>query len=222
MPVPDYQSFLLPLLQFASDGIVHSTKESYVAMVDHFSLTENDMSEMLSSGKQAVYKNRIGWAKVYLTKAMLLESPKRGKFHITERGKELLATNPLELNVKHLKNYPEFVEFQSPKSTKREGDKGDSSIGEQAKTPEEIFESSYQEMHKALADDLLDQVMSASPEFFEHLVVRLLVKMGYGGSVKDAGQALGKSGDEGIDGIIKEDKLGLDVIYIQAKDGKAQ
>jgi restriction system protein len=216
LAVPDFQSFFLPLLKYSGDGEQHSIKDAYASMADHFNLSQNDRKEMLPSGKQATYKNRIAWARVYLTKALLLESPKRGFFRITDRGQELLKSNPVDLRVKHLKRYSEFVEFHTM-SNKQDKDGETTGDEERAVTPEEIFENAYQELRRNLANELLAQIGKNSPEFFEHLVVKLLVKMGYGGSIKDAGLAMGRSGDEGIDGIIKEDKLGLDVIYIQAK-----
>ena len=185
-------------------------------MAEHFSLSVEDMQEMLPSGKQTTYKNRVAWARVYLSKALLLESPKRAFFRITERGQELLRSNPTDLRGKHLKQYPEFVEFHTM-GNKQEKEGESDGDEDRAVTPEEIFENAYQELRRNLANELLTQIGKNSPEFFEHLVVKLLVKMGYGGSIKDAGQSMGRSGDEGIDGIIKEDKLGLDVIYIQAK-----
>jgi len=185
-------------------------------MAEHFSLSDDDLQEMLPSGKQTTFKNRVAWARVYLSKALLLESPKRGFFHITERGKKLLQANPGDLRVKHLKQYPEFVEFHASNSKKGRDDEN-SGDEERKVTPEETFEIAYQELRSSLASELLSHVSKNSPDFFEQLVVKLLVKIGYGGSIKDAGQAIGRSGDEGIDGIIKEDKLGLDVIYIQAK-----
>lgn len=216
MAVPDFQSFFLPLLQYSSDGELHNTKDAYAAMVDYFRLSQEDRQEMLPSGKQATYKNRIAWARVYLSKALLLEAPKRGFFRITERGRELLKSNPVELRVKHLKQYPEFVEFhKSGNKQEKGGENGGDE--ERTATPEEIFENAYQELRRNLANEILTQIAKNTPEFFENLVVKLLVKMGYGGSIKDAGQSMGRSVDEGIDGIIKEDKLGLDVIYIQAK-----
>ena len=216
MAVPDFQSFFLPLLKFCSDGKTHSAKEAHAAMAKHFKLSEDDQKEMLPSGKQATFKNRVAWAKVYLSKALLLENPKRGIFCITERGKKLLRANPDALRVKHLKQFSEFVDFHTS-SNKHDKDDANAGDEERTATPEEIFESAYQELRRSLASELLVHISSNTPEFFEHLVVKLLVKMGYGGSIKDAGQAIGRSGDEGIDGIIKEDKLGLDVIYIQAK-----
>lgn len=187
-------------------------------MVNHFGLSETDQNEMLPSGKQATYKNRIGWAKVYLTKAGLLESPKRGTFHITQRGIKVLESKPATFRVKDLKQFEAFVDFhQSNKNNKSPA----AVVNEDSTdTPEETFEQAYQELHRSLAGELLDQIKANTPEFFEHLVVKLLVKMGYGGSMRDAGKALGRSGDEGVDGIIKEDRLGLGVIYIQAKRWK--
>lgn len=220
MAVPDFQAFFLPMLLFAEDGAVHSLQEAYAAMADHFKLSEADQKEMLPSRTQAIYKNRVAWARTYLSKAMLLESPKRGSFCITERGKELLAGNPSTIRVHQLKAFPEFVVFHNQNGDSNKTEKTSIIIDdsdEKSSTPDEIFEMAYQKLRAGLATELLLLVSNNSPEFFEQLVVKLLVKMGYGGSIKDAGQAIGRSGDEGIDGIIKEDKLGLDVIYIQAK-----
>lgn len=219
MAVPDFQSFFLPLLKFSSDGETHSWKDAYVVMAENFKMSDADLREMLPSGKQTTFKNRVAWANVYLAKALLLERPKRGFFRITERGEELLKEEPATLRVKQLKQYPEFVDFHKP-GNKQTKDDDSSNDEELTSTPEEIFESAYQELRDSLASEVLSNILSNTPEFFEHLVVNLLVKMGYGGSIKDAGQAMGRSGDEGIDGIIKEDKLGLDVIYIQAKRWK--
>ena len=216
MSIPDFQSFFLPLLKFSADGETHNSQEAYDAMANYFALNDADLSELLPSGKQTTFKNRVAWAKVYLAKALLLESPKRGAFRISERGKALLKAGPAALRVKDLKQYPEFADFHKP-GAKADNHDECSSGEDRTSTPEEIFESAYQELRNSLATELLASVAKNTPEFFEQLVVRLLVKMGYGGSIKDAGQAMGRSGDEGIDGIIKEDKLGLDVIYLQAK-----
>lgn len=222
MAVPDFQSFFLPMLQLASDGNIHSLKDAYTSMAAHFKLSEDEQQEMLPSGAQAIYKNRVAWARTYLTKAMLLDSPKRGFFCITERGKQLWADNPAAIRVSQLKQYPEFVAFHQQGSSEHGKPTTDIGFDEgKTATPDEIFEMAYQELREGLATELLSLISNNSPEFFEQLVIKLLVKMGYGGSIKDAGQAVGKSGDEGIDGIIKEDKLGLDVIYIQAKRWKS-
>jgi restriction system protein len=215
MAVPDFQSFLLPLLKLAADGKEHSIAEAREALVRYFKLSDEDLSQMLPSGKQATFNNRVQWAKVYLSKALLLDNPKRGTFALTERGRALLDENHAELKKKDLFRYPEFVAFDKGTGGDSGGDTG--SGGVTPATPEEVLENAFQEIRNSLADEIITQVQNNTPQFFERLVVKLLVKMGYGGSIKDAGQAMGRSGDEGIDGIIKEDKLGLDVIYIQAK-----
>lgn len=182
-----------------------------------FSLTEEEMNEMLSSGQDTRFRNRVGWARTYMKKAGLVYYPRRGVVAITERGLNVLSQNPERIDNNLLKQYPEFLEFQNLKNA---GDNDeveiDSSL-EETQTPEEIIDQAYLSIRQSLAQELLDTVQSMSPAFFEKLVVELLVKMGYGGSIKDAGKAMGKTGDEGIDGTIKEDKLGLDIIYIQAK-----
>jgi restriction system protein len=222
MPVPDYQKVMLPILQFASDGQEHSLGQAVEAVVKHFNLTEDERSELLPSGTQAKINNRVAWARFYLVKAGILEAVGRGRFKITARGSELLRRNLPEINVKVLNQYPEFVEFRTPgrqsKSTVNDIGEPDGDIPQQ--TPQELLESSYQALHRQLAQELLERIAKSSPRFFEKLVVDLLVAMGYGGSRKDAGQAIGKAGDEGIDGIIKEDRLGLDAVYIQAKRWK--
>ncbi|GAB4273921.1 MAG: restriction endonuclease [Thermincola ferriacetica] len=170
----------------------------------------------MPSGQQPIFDNRVGWAKTYLKKVGLLDTPMRATIVITQRGLDVLKQNPQEINVRFLRQFPEFVEFQS---SKRDTLEVEQQHTEEiiAQTPEENLENAYQKIRKSLAQDLLNKVIGLPPAFFERLVVELLVKMGYGGSIKDAGKAIGKSGDEGIDGTIKEDKLGLDIIYIQAK-----
>lgn len=214
MAIPDYQSIMLPLLKLASDQKEHSKQEVIERLASFFKLSETELREFLPSGKQEIFDNRVGWAKTFLKKAGLIDSPKRGVFVITERGLAVLKSNPPKINVAFLRQYPEFVEFQTVKRESKQIEEGEVSSQQ---TPEESLEYGYQKLRQALAQDLLGKIKSCSPAFFEKLVVELLVKMGYGGSRRDAGQAIGKSGDEGIDGIIKEDKLGLDVIYIQAK-----
>lgn len=179
-------------------------------------VTEEEQKELLPSGAAPVFYNRTAWAKTYLKKAGLIDSPKQGFVVITRKGLEVLKQNPKAIDVKYLKQFPEFIEFQS---AKRDNEATEIEISEDSssQTPEEALETAYQKIRKSLAVDILNKVISLSPAFFEKLVVELLVKMGYGGSMKDAGRAIGKSGDEGIDGTIKEDKLGLDIIYIQAK-----
>jgi restriction system protein len=220
MAVPDYQSVMLPLLQFAArKGTEISTSEAVEALATELGLTEDDLKEMLPSGIQSTFVNRVGWASTYMKKAGLLEATRRGFYQITDRGRDLLKKQPKTINVKLLKQYPEFLEFQQLKGTrsvdKVAESKGSSDIS--TATPSEALETAYENLRDELADELLARLKKISPSFFERVVVELLVKMGYGGSRADAGKAIGRSGDGGIDGIIKEDKLGLDVVYIQAK-----
>lgn len=216
MAIPDYQTVMLPLLIFLKDGGEHSLREAIDVLADEFSLTENERVEMLPSGQQATFTNRVGWARTYLKKAGLLESTRRSYFRITPRGKQVLFDAPAKINVKFLEQFDEFVQFRN---LRRENNHQEEMVSVESieQTPEESLESAYQKLREGLASDILQITKNCSPAFFEQLVVDLLVKMGYGGSRREAGQALGKSGDGGIDGIIKEDKLGLDIIYIQAK-----
>jgi len=220
MSVPDYQSLMLPLLRFVAEKKGEtSTGEAVEALAKELGLTEQDLKEMLPSGIQPTFVNRVGWAATYMKKAGLLEPTRRGYYRITTRGDELLKKKPKVVNVKLLKQYPEFLEFQQLKGT-RSGTKVSPPGGTpdiSAATPSEALETAYENLRDELADELLSKLKKSSPSFFERVVVELLVKMGYGGSRNDAGKAIGKSGDGGIDGIIKEDKLGLDVVYIQAK-----
>jgi restriction system protein len=213
MSVPDFQSIMLPLLRFSADGKEHRIRDTYGKIADEFSLDEHDREALLPSGKMSVLTNRVQWAKTYLVKAGLLESPQRGVIRITDRGRKTLAENPEKLDIAFLNQYPEFVEFRTAKAA----DENPIEEKAQDQTPDELLEDAYEQLRNALAADVLDQVKQASPAFFEKLVVDLLVAMGYGGAIEDAGKVTGKSGDEGIDGIIKEDRLGLDVIYLQAK-----
>lgn len=216
MAVPDFQTIMLPLLKLASDGKERSLADTRVALADDFNLTQEELEELLPSGTQPVFNNRVAWASIYLHRAGLLKRPRRGCYQITERGYEVLEEKPKKINVKFLEQFPEFVEFQSIKKDKKEKPARDTSLISE-KNPEESLETAYQELQENLSSDILHAIKDCSPEFFERLVIDVLVKMGYGGSRKEAGQAVGKSGDGGIDGIIKEDKLGLDIIYIQAK-----
>lgn len=220
MAVPDYQSLMLPLLRFAGEKKNEiSTGEAVEVLAKELGLTEEDLKEMLPSGIQSTFFNRVAWASTYMKKAGMLEATRRGYYQITERGQELLKKQPKTINVKVLKQYPEFLKFQQLKGT-RSGEKVSSSVGApdiSTATPSEALETAYENLRDELADELLSRLKKSSPSFFERIVVELLVKMGYGGSRADAGKAIGKSGDGGIDGIIKEDKLGLDVVYVQAK-----
>lgn len=212
MPIPDYQSIMLPLLKFAGDKKEHSIREAIEYIANIFNLSEEERRAVLPSGQQYIIDNRVGWARTYLKKAGLLESTKRSYLKITHLGLEVLQENPKEINVKFLEQFRQFIEFRR-KGKEEEKEKEENLT----QTPQELLEYGYQRIKKDLASELLNLVKKASPRFFEKLVVELLIKMGYGGSLEDAGRAIGQSGDGGIDGIIKEDKLGLDVIYIQAK-----
>jgi restriction system protein len=212
--IPDFQSIMLPLLKLLSDKREYQIRDIVEDLSNVFHLTEDERKEMLPSGTQPTFSNRVAWARTYLKKAGLISAPRRAVNQITELGLEVLKQNPPLINIAFLKQFPEFVEFQS---TKKETTDETASETNTSLTPEENLDTAYHALRQSLAQDLLAQVMSMPPAFFERLVVELLVKMGYGGSIKDAGKAIGKSGDEGIDGTIKEDKLGLDIIYIQAK-----
>jgi restriction system protein len=216
LSIPDFQSLMLPLLKFTGDSQEHSMAEARDALVQKLSLSESDVKELLPSGKQTIFGNRVAWSKVYLSQAGLLESPKRGVFKITPAGISVLKSPPEKITIKFLEQFEEFKEFRYERKGSR-SEKPNEIQPEQSSTPEEALEQAAESLREELAQQLLKQIKQNSPVFFERLVVDLLVKMGYGGSIKDAGQAIGQSGDEGIDGIIKEDKLGLDLIYIQAK-----
>jgi len=206
---------MLPFLTILSDGEEHTTIETNQKLANHFSLTEAEINEFLPSGVAKTFANRVAWAKSHFKMAGLLENTKRSSFKITEAGKKLLVTSPNEINLRLLRSIPAYQERTG--RTREDNSSSDPEISQISATPEEIIENSYLTIRKNLAQELLFKIKSSSPSFFETLVVELLVKMGYGGSIKDAGRSIGRSGDEGIDGIIKEDKLGLDVIYIQAK-----
>lgn len=216
MAVPDYQSLMFPLLVFCNDANEHNAQEVIDALAIQFQLTATEKNELLPSGKQTRFANRVGWARTYLKKAGLIASTARGKFQITERGKQFLKTNhDQKISAKDLEQFAEYLEFK--KQSNSNSDPQYSAPSTSKETPQEQLESSYQTLRLELAQDILQRLRACSPQFFERVVLDLLVALGYGGSRKDAAQAVGQSGDGGIDGIIKEDKLGLDVIYIQAK-----
>lgn len=218
--IPDYQSLMLPLLKLVSDKQEHKYRDLIEKLAIKFQITDEERKELLASGNQAIFDNRVGWAKTYLKKAGLLDSPKRATFVITQIGLDTLKKNPDRVDAKYLRQFPAFLEFQNASRNDNETEEETTVIAVSEQTPEENLDKAYQRIRKSLASELLQNVVDLSPTFFERLVVELLVKMGYGGSIKDAGKAIGKSGDEGIDGTIKEDKLGLDIIYIQAKRWK--
>ncbi len=213
MAIPDYQTCMLPLLKFAGDAKEHSLREAIDRLGAQFNLTDEELREVLPSGQQAIFVNRVSWARTYMKQAGLLETTRRGYFQITQRGLNILHQNPKRIDVKFMEQFEEFRNFRQ-----RKRNKSDQELEEEPeKTPAEALESAYENLRNDLAKELIQQIKKCPPRLFENIVVELLVKMGYGGSRKDAGRAIGKSGDEGIDGIIKEDKLGLDIIYIQAK-----
>jgi restriction system protein len=216
MAVPDFQSFFKPLLDIASDGKEHSMQEARDAIAKAMNLSPEEIAERLPSGTQTKFDNRVAWAKSYFIQAKVLSSPKRGHFLITNRGKELLAQGHKKIDITVLNQYPEFVEFRYSRREKQPSGEAEPAVPSTA-TPEETLQQAYESLRNHLAGELLARVKENTPTFFERLVVDLMVAMGYGGSRSDAGKSVGQSGDEGVDGIIKEDRLGLDVIYLQAK-----
>jgi restriction system protein len=218
MPIPDYQTLMLPVLRLAGDGLEHRFRDAVESLATEFNLTDAGRSELLPSGIQAVFDNRVGWARSYLKQAGLLHNPKRGIFQITDLGKGLLAETPSRIDVTVLERYDAFRDFRGRRRDKLEVDEKliEPKVAND-QTPEDALAIAYRKLRENLEADLMDQVKTSSPAFFERLVIDLLVSMGYGGSRQDAGRAIGRSGDGGIDGIINEDKLGLDVIYVQAK-----
>ena len=218
MAIPDYQTIMLPLLELAGDGETLQIRKAVDILAQRFALTDDETRELVPSGRQPRFHNRVSWARTYLAKAGLLESPKRGYFSITDRGRDVLTGKPSEINIKFLEQFEEFKSFrQLRRALAPPVDATELSDEIPEDTPEETLQAAYLELRENLADDLLEEVKKSPPEFFERLVVDLLVRMGYGGSREEAGEAIGRSGDEGIDGIIKEDRLGLDIIYVQAK-----
>ncbi|MCA1026582.1 restriction endonuclease [Cytobacillus kochii] len=213
MTIPGYQDFMYPFLQQLKDGKEHRLQDLYRELADYFNLDEEAMAETLPNGKQTVLVNRVGWARTYLSKAGLIKVVRRAVFVITDEGLNILKDpNVNQLNRKFLTRYASFNEFINQANK----DNNDEKNAEQ-KTPLELMDENFHILKKDLEDALLEKILDCSPAFFERLIVQLLVAMGYGGSVQDAGEAIGKSGDEGIDGIIKEDILGLEMIYLQAK-----
>ncbi len=213
MPIPGYESFMLPLLKRIADAKEHDSSEIADLVARDLGVTVEERSTLLPSRSQTIFDNRLGWARTYLKKAGLVESTGRGKFRITNRGSEVLQKNPTRVDAKYLRQFSEFREFEALRHPKEPKPKNG---GDGAETPEERLGNAYAELKARVADELLERVTQCPPPFFERLVVDLLVAMGYGGSPEDA-RAVGRTGDGGIDGVIKEDKLGLDVVYIQAK-----
>ncbi len=217
MAIPDFQSIMLPLLKFCADGQEHTNREAIDVLSAEFDLTDDEKQKLLPSGRQCVFDNRVAWARAHMKMALLVKNTRRGVFRITDRGQEVLSQSPPEINLRFLRQFPEYAEARDRHQQNRKERTTSEQEEEESKTPEEQLEEAYEVLRENLVSELLTQLKASSPAFFEKVVVEVLVKMGYGGSRKDAGQAIGRSGDEGIDGIIKEDRLGLDIIYIQAK-----
>jgi restriction system protein len=208
---------MLPLLKVAADGKEHHIRDAIDILAKQFRLTEQEQKELLPSGVERIFDNRIGWARTYLKKAGLIDYPTRGHFRATERGLKVISENVPKIDVTFLKQYPEFVDFYTTKKLPVSTEVVDAENPESSQTPEELVAAGYLKLRKQIESDLLARVKQCTPDFFERLVVMLLTTMGYGGSLADAGRAIGKTGDGGIDGVIKEDKLGLDLLFIQAK-----
>jgi restriction system protein len=217
VPIPDFQTLMLPLLRLASDGEEHGLHDAREVLAREFRLTDTERAALLPSGRQAVFDNRVAWAKVYLQRAGVLDSPRRACFRISDRGRDVLRDPPDRITVKYLERFPEFIDFRYAAKERKETSEPSGVVAEDGETPEETLETAYQRLRGDMAAELLRRVKGSSPQFFERLVVEVLLSMGYGGSRKEAGEAIGRAGDEGIDGIINEDRLGLDVIYLQAK-----
>jgi restriction system protein len=215
MPIPGFQDFLLPLLEIAGDGQEHIMADVLDELARRFAISEAERNELLASGRQRRFDNRVSWARTYLQKAGLLLSTGRGRFRIGERGLLVLKSNPQKLDLAYLSRFPEFKLFHNRVKAKKDGDL--SIVEQSGQTPRELLESTYQTLRQELVQDLLDMIKQHPASLFERLVLDLLLAMGYGGSRKEAVQALGRTGDEGVDGLIDEDRLGLDRIYIQAK-----
>lgn len=226
MGVPDFQSFFYPILKYSSDGQEHSLDEIRVFLTHNFSLTDEDKAERVPSGTQTKFDNRIYWTKSYFSKAKLIENTKRSHFKITERGLKFLQKFNSNITINDLKTIDEFKEFNNrtvflSDNTSIEIKENNDSVLE-VKTPLEKLEETYQYIQQELAFELLEKIRLNTWQFFEDLVIDLMVKMGYGGSRSKAGESIKRTNDEGIDGIINEDKLGLDVIYLQAKMWKIE
>jgi restriction system protein len=217
MSIPDYQSLMLPVLSAALDGEIR-IGAVVERLVQKLGLTQEERAELLPSGKQMLFANRVHWAKTYLGKAGLIESTRRGHFKITARGRQVLESKPAHIDNNFLSQFEEFEKWRrSAQEAANIQDSAAPAIVNQTETPDEIMRAAHRQIETSLAQELLDRIRSAPPDFFERLIVNLLLKMGFGGSVADAGRALGRSGDDGVDGVIDQDALGLDRVYIQAK-----
>jgi restriction system protein len=218
MAIPDYQSLMLPLLSEAATGGEMRVADVTDSLADKLGLNDEDRSQLLPSGRQKVFYNRTQWAKFYLDKAGLIEPTRRGYFKITERGRNILASNPLRIDNETLRQFPEFVEFEKGGNASQATEATPPiAVEDEAKTPDEVMRAAHRQIEASLAHELLERIRAAPPDFFERLIISLLLGMGFGGTVEDAGRALGRSGDGGIDGVVDQDAFGLDRVYVQAK-----
>jgi len=214
MTMPDFQSLMRPLLELHDDGVEHGRAELHARLADSFNLTDQELAVTLRSGRQSIFDNRIGWASTYLFQSGLLSRPRRGFTMITERGREVLTANAERIDMRTLAQFEEYRRFRS----RNESDHAAEPLSPSTEAaPEEEIDRAYEQLRAALAEDLRTRLFASTPSFFEHAVVHVLLAMGYGGGRREAGERLGQSGDEGIDGVIREDVLGLDAIYVQAK-----
>lgn len=220
MAIPDFQTLMLPVLLKSEQGEVKISDVVETLAVE-LKLTPEEVAELIPSGKQTTFRNRVHWAKSYLKQAGLVEATRRAHFRISNRGKAVLAAKPDRIDIKFLSEFPEFVDFQSRESIISDGSTKNISNTHQAekldKTPDDVIRGAHDQLNFALGKDMLDRILTAPPSFFERLIVNLLLAMDYGGSAVEAGRAIGRSGDDGIDGVVDQDPLGLDRVYIQAK-----
>jgi restriction system protein len=225
MTVPDYQSLMLPVLELSATGEIR-IGDAVDSLAEQLHLAEDERIQLLPSGKQTVFGNRVHWARTYLIKAGLLKSTRRGHFTVTERGQQVIASHPTRIDVKFLDQFPEFRLFKENSANEAAQDAPlatqgaeqiEAALVSRSETPDEIMRVAHKQVEASLGQDLLDRVRAAPPAFFERLIVNLLLGMGYGGTAADAGRALGRGGDDGVDGVIDQDALGLDRVYIQAK-----
>jgi restriction system protein len=220
MPIPDFQTVMLPLLHDLASG-ERSGQETLQALASHFALTPEELAIRLPSGKQSKFTNRLAWAKTHMKAAGLIESPRRSVYRLTDRGRQVLNAKPAAIGMSFLGQFPEYVAFRRPSEQAGASttvvSASEASILADERTPDDLIDEGYRQLRAALVSELRERIAAISPSAFEQLVVDLLTAMGYGGPQEDAGLVVGRGGDEGIDGLIREDKLGLETIYIQAK-----
>jgi restriction system protein len=219
MAIPDFQTAMLPVLNDLAQG-ERAGQDTLDALAGYFGLTQEELAQRLPSGKQTTFTNRVAWAKAHLKAAGLVESPRRGVYRLTDRGRQVLAENPTSVGMNYLMRFPEYVAFRQRTTVTSESPAAATAPSinpNDSRTPDDLMEDGYRQIRVALVTDLRDRISTMPPSSFEQLVVDLLTEMGYGGPQEDAGLVVGRGGDEGIDGVIKEDRLGLETIYIQAK-----